>query len=118
MGGCLEDDMERNPLLSLLRIHRLLACNHRKRCFAIVLNDFYGMMLIKTMNRLSSGCERESAVFTFFSPSFITKSGKTKQNTQPLSLLQLVKTKAVQIELRSDLEESFSVARYFSTGLI
>ena len=82
---------------------------HRKRCFAIVLNDFYGMMLIKTMNRLSSGCERESAVFTFFSPSFITKSGKTKQNTQPLSLLQLVKTKAVQIELRSDLEESFSV---------
>ena len=69
------------------KVYQLLSLplTHRKRCFAIVLNDFYGMTLIKTMNRLSSGCERESAVFTFFSLSFITKAGK-QNKTHNLSL--------------------------------
>ena len=66
-------------------------------------------MKLNSMICLSSSSERESAVFTFFSPSFITKEGKTKQNMQPLSLLQLVKTKTVQIELRTNHEASSCV---------
>ena len=40
---------------------------------------------------------------------FHNKRGKTKQNTQPLSLLQLVKTNTVQIELKTNHEASSSV---------
>ena len=42
-------------------------------------------MKLNSMNCLSSSSERESAVFTFFSPSFVTREGK-QNKTHNLSL--------------------------------
>ena len=69
-----------------------------------------GIKLV-SVNRLLSGCERVSADFACFSPRPSLTTIEEKQNkTHDLShKLQPIKTKAVQMELRCDLEPISSV---------
>ena len=66
-------------------------------------------MKLNSMNYLSSSSERESADFTFFSPSSITGEKINNTHNLSLSLLQLVKTMTVQIELRTNHDVSSCV---------
>ena len=74
----------RGPMILRLSYSNSTGQIHTWRCFPIYLNGFFEMKL-NSMNCLSSSSERESAVFTFFSPSFITKEGK-QNKTHNLSL--------------------------------
>ena len=69
-------------------------------------------MKLDSMNCLSRSSERVSADFAVFFSQFHNKRGNTKQNTQLLSLLQLIKTKAVQTELRTNHEAVDCVLPY------
>ena len=61
------------------------------------------------LNRLLSGCEKVSADFACFSPSRTTKEVKENKKHATSHKLELIKTKAVQIEPRSDPEPLSSV---------